>query len=245
MDTKPLVTLAEACAFLEIRVGTKDEYVKRLIAMATADIESATGRFFARQEYTEYLTTRDNQRTDYDFWGSDVYTQPTVMLGGMKTIVSPQTLPLKGVNVDPATVQCWYAPYATGPDSFTDDTTLTGTEFQIDTDDDRLVIYRATRFRMRALKVTYTAGYEAAPTDGVPDEVTLSASIPDWLKSAALVQCQFLKIKLRPDNIGMAAERTTSEKGKVSSSAFLAVSGLTTEAVGYVRHLKRVGTGRG
>lgn len=245
MDTKPLLTVAEASAFLNIRAGTQDVRVGQLVAAATADIERATGRQFTRQEHVEYLTTRDNRRTDYDFMGSSDYAVPAVQWGGMRTIVSPQTLPLVGVNVDPATIQCFYAPYATGPDSFSADTALGANDFQLDDKDDRIVLYAATRFRMRALKVAYTAGYEAAPTDGKPDEITLSAAIPDWLKTAALIQCQFLNVKLRADNIGMAAERTTSEKGKVSSSAFLKTNGLTDEAIGLVRHLKRVGVGRG
>lgn len=248
MDSYPLITMSEAKAFLDIREETtKDEpRLRTLITLATNDLEIATDRRFTRQTFVEYLTTRDNKRSDYSFSGSNDYGVTHMPLeGGTRTIVSPTSFLLDGVNIDEDTLEVWYNGNAMSADDFSDNHKLVnGKDYQLDTENSKLVLYVGTTFRMRALKITYTAGYAAAPTQGTADEITLSASAPDWLKGAALIQLQFLNVKLKRDNVGMGSERTASEKGKVASSYFLKTNGLTPEVIPHVAHLRRPRTGR-
>jgi hypothetical protein len=248
MDTKPLITLAEAKAALSVRpeVTKDDARLTRLALLATLQIEFVTERYFTRQSFVEFLTTRDNQRTDYDFRGSADYAVPTFDVGGMRTIVTPASFQLDGVEIDPATLEAWYNPTSRGANDFgNDDKLVSEQDFQLDAENSSLHLYIATRFRLRALKVSYTAGYVAAPTEDKPDEITLSDSAPSYLKEACLIQTLFLNAKLRTDNIGMAAERTTSDKGKVGFSYWLKTNGLTSEVIPLIAHLKRARTGRG
>jgi len=247
MDTKPILSLAELRALFDVRetITKNDERYKRLNNIAAISLEIGTGRYFTEQTFVEHLTTRDNTRTDYDFRGSSDFALPTSGLldSGLLTRATPTSVPLLGVNVDPATLKVWYNPAARGPDDFEDQHALEmDRDFQLDPETDRLHLYIATRFRVRSLRVEYTAGYAAAEVDNYS---CLSAAAPMWLKEAAMLQVQFLNIKLRNDNIAMAAERTVSDKGRVASSAFLKVNGLTPEVVPLVAHLRRPGMGRG
>jgi hypothetical protein len=249
MQTRPLVTLSEIKAMLSVRETdtSKDARLRSLSLVATQQLERETGRFFTQQAHVELLTTRDNQRTDYDFRGSDYYTSfNDTGFSGMRTIVSPQSFVLDGVNVDPETVAVAYNPYARSPADFTAEHVVPAEDWQIDPETSRLHVHAATRFKVRALKVAYTAGYEEGVSSNNPEEITLSDSAPHWLKEAAILQTMFLNVKLRTDNIGMASERTThATKGHVTQAYFMKTHGLTPEAIALVSHLKRVRTGRG
>lgn len=243
MDSKPIVTLEEAKEFL----GVPDSATKldlrytMMIEAATRQIEQATGRFFTRQAFTEFLTSRDSLRVDYDLTGD----MPGVAQSGLQRVATPQTIYLRGVSIaaDPAP-KVWYDPYPTGTDAYSDDDLLTeGVDYIVDRDNDTLLVYIGTRYRPRAFKIDYTAGYEVDATD------TLSTNVPDLLKMACFIQMQFLNVKLRDSNIGMGGERTavvgSSGKSVGVFSQFLVTSGLTPEVASMLRDYKRVATGRG
>lgn len=244
MDSFPLVTLTEVKEFMEVRaeITAKDARYTRLVDTATKMIERETGRSFAKQVHVEYHTARDNTRTDYnlggagDFSTSGRYTSDS----GLKSIITPQTIYLRGVNIDPdADFKVWYDPSPSGSDAYGDNNLLTlGDDYVVDYDNDAVVLYIGTTYRPRSIKVEYTAGYEVADS-------SLSGSAPEELKTACLIQTQYLNVKLRNDNIGMDSERTVSAKDRVTMAPFMARAGLTPEVVGMVRHLKRLRTGKG
>jgi len=243
MLSHPILTRAEAKEVLEIRNSNsdKDDHVDRLIASATQMIEKMTGRYLTKQEHTEYFTARSNSRTSYDLQSNSI---PNILDDGLRVDVKPQTLFLTGTVIDPDTnFSLWYDPSNFGTDAFSNDTKLVAErDYQIDYDNDRVSVNIGTRFRQRAFKATYTAGYAFAEEGG---ETTLSVAAPHWLKMAALVQIQFLHMKLRRDNVGMKNERQVSGKDSIAQSEFAVLGGLTPEAQSFVAHLKRVRTGRG
>lgn len=241
----PFVTLTEMKDFLEIReeVTKLDTRLTLLIAAATKQIEKATGRIFTRQVITEFFNSRDNRTTDYDFGGvADYSVGPS---SGLLTRTKPQTIYLAGLGIDRnESLSVWYDTYPTDGSAFSADTLLTPNEdYQVDFDNDALILYIPTRYTQRSLKVEYTAGFAFAAEDDFPDIFTLSASIPDELKLAIMTQVQFLNVKLRSDNVGMASERTVSGKDRVTSSPFLTAGGLTPEVMSMVRDLKRLRLG--
>jgi len=242
MLSHPILTRSEAKEALEIRDNdtSKDAHVDRLIASATHMIEKMTGRYLTKQVHTEYFTARTNSRVDYDLTSS---TTPNILDDGLRRDVKPQTLFLTGTVIDPdADLNIWYDPSNFGTDAFSEATRLVAErDYQVDYDNDKVSLNIASVYRMRAIKAVYTAGYAFAEAD---DQTTISAEAPDWLKMAALVQIQFLHMKLRRDNVGMKNERQVSGKDSIAQSAFAALGGLTPEAQSFVAHLKRVRTGR-
>lgn len=244
MESRPIVTLDEVKEFLgsssRVESTASDARYTRLALLATRQIEQATGRWLTKQQFVEFFTSRDNVRSDYDFAGAGDTYMPYAMESGLKRTINAQTLYLSGVGIDPdAPFDVWYDPSQGGASPFGDGTKLTpGTDYGIDYDEDNVILYIGTRYRPRALKVVYTAGY--AETDG-----SLSGSATEDLKTAVLIQTAFLNVKLRNDNIGMDSERTVSSKDRVHAAPFMARAGLTPEVSSMVGYLKRVRTGRG
>lgn len=248
MISYPFVTLSELKVFLDIpeTITKLDTRLSLLLSTATSQIEEETGRTFTRQIITEFFTSRDNRITDYDF-GSNGISYSSNMSSGLATRIKPQTFYLQGIGIDRgADFRVWYDPYVGGDTPYSDSTLLTpNQDYQIDFENDALILRIGTGYYQRALKVAYTAGYAFAPADmSEPnDNISLSAAIPDTLRLAAMVQAQYLNVKLRADNVGMGSERTVSAKDRVSSSPFLSNSRLTSEVVGIVRDLKRLRLG--
>lgn len=243
MESYPLVTLTEVKDFFEVRpeIVKLDDRYTMLMKLATTQMEQATGRYFAKQEHIEYFTSRDNVRVDYNLGGAgDFNTDRYTNDSGLRSIVNPQTIYLRGVAIDPnAEFKVWYDPSPSGTDAHGDSELLTvDDDYGIDYDNDSVVLYIPTRYRLRALRVQYTAGY--AENGG-----TLSDAAPDHLKMACLIQTQFLNVKLRNDNIGINAERTVSSKDRVLAAPFMVNAGLTPEVANIVASLKRVRTGKG
>lgn len=244
MESYPLVTLDEVKEFFDIRpeVTKLDARYTALALLATKQIEQATGRLLTKQEHVEFFTSRDNVRVDYNLGGAGDFNGGERFMGdaGLRSIVNPQTIYLKGVGIDPdADFEVWYDGSPSGTDAYDASNLLTPVDdYGIDYDNDSVVLYIPTRYRLRALKVRYTAGY-------AEDSGTISAAAPDDLKTAALIQTQFLNVKLRADNVGMDSERTTSAKDRVHSAPFMARAGLTPEVASIVASLKRVRTGKG
>jgi hypothetical protein len=243
MESYPLVTLEEVKEFFDVRpeVTKLDARYTALAKLATTQIEQATGRFLTRQEHVEFFTSRDNTRIDYDLGGAGDFNGGRYTNDqGLRSIVNPQIIYLAGVNIDPdADFDVWYDPNPAGQDGHSDrDLLRRDDHYGIDYENDAVVLYVSTRYRLRGIKVRYTAGYPEA--DG-----TLSGAAPSYLKTAALIQTQFLNVKLRADNVGMDSERTVSGKDRVHSAPFMARGGLTPEAASIVASLKRVRTGKG
>ena len=241
----PFVTLEEMKEFLDVRpeVTKLDVRLRLLIAAATKQIEQATGRIFTKQVITEFFNSRDNRTTDYDFGtpGFSGYGHDS----GLQTKTKPQTIYLSGLGIDrTANFFVWYDPYGIDENAFNEDALLNPNEhYKIDFENDALVLYIATTYRPRALKISYTAGYAFAATVDEPELFSLSAAIPDELKLAIMTQVQFMNVKLRSDNVGMGAERTLSAKDRVHTTPFLTNGGLTPEVMSLVRHLKRLRLG--
>lgn len=227
----PLVTMAELRAFIGMNPqGTAENDALMSVAkVATADLEKYTGRLFTRQEITEYFTSRNATVADLDVYGESY--------DGVVIRANIQQLPLKGVNVDPdEEFAVYYDPQLKYPET---SRLIPDRDYVVDYEAGRVVIKTTTRYNIRALKVVYTAGYEA-------NEGSLSADAPEALKMACLIQAQHLRVRNRPDNIGVEVDRSfNGAQSKVAPSKFMVRGGLTPEAAALVRHLKRLRTGKG
>ena len=250
----PFITLAEFKTFLDIpeNITKMDARYSLLLATACKQIEKATGRVFSKQVITEFFTSRDNRTTDYNLGGVASFGGASDNYGlgnGLLTKTKPQTFYLKGIGIDrDANFYVWYDPYVVDDTGYNADTLLVpNQDYQIDFDDDALILNIGTSYRQRALKVQYTAGYAFAPADEAhpEDNISLSASIDETLKLAVIIQTQYLNVKTRADNIGMGTERTVSAKDRVHASPFLAMAGLTPEVSGMLRDMKRLRLGTG
>lgn len=244
----PFVTLDEMKSFLDIRpeVTKLDVRLKLLISAATKQIEQATGRIFTRQAITEFFTTRDNRSTDYDFGGVASFdSNLSYAASGLLTRTKPQTFYFSGLGIDrDSSLFVWYDPYAMDETAYDESALLSPlSDYQVDFQNDALILLIGTSYRARALKVRYTAGYAFSAPDDAPDLFNLSASIPDELKLAIMTQVQFMNVKLRSDNVGMGSERTLGSKDRVHLTPFLTAGGLTPEVMSLVRHLKRLRLG--
>lgn len=241
----PFVTLTEMKSFLDIRpeVTKLDTRLGLLIAAATKQIEQATGRIFTRQVITEFFTTRDNRTTDYNFGGFERSNYGWD--SGLATRAKPQTFYLSGLGIDrDADLFVWYDPVAMDDTAYNVDTLLDpNDDYQVDFQNDALILMIGSSYRQRALKVQYTAGFAFEAESATPNLFTLSVAIPDELKLAIMTQVQFMNVKLRSDNVGMGAERTLGTKDRVHLTPFMVGSGLTPEVSSLVRHLKRLRLG--
>lgn len=252
-NTIPLVSLAEIKDFCELSLTPnpqKDARLMVLAAIATDQIAEYIGRVFTQSEMMEFQTSRDAVRTRLDT-GPYTVAEPVntnLLDWGTVTSAEDHTYYLRGMNVDPETVRVFYDPRL----NFEANTELErDTHFEIG-DNDTVILRFATRHKLRALKFLYSAGYAYAPTPEadptadppvVAGPLTMSATAPAVLKEACLYQVQFLRVKSKPDNVGMDAERTAGTKDKVMFSKFLANSGLTPEARMLVNRFRRVKTG--
>ena len=238
MERLPIVTLAEVKDFLDIRdnITKLDTRLTGLIDVATKQIEKVTGRHYTRQTFTEYFASRDNSKVDYNLNSPPGYS--SIGETGLIRQWTPTKLYLKGYSLDrDAPIRVWYDPYDF---AYGDDREITLNQgFRVDLDEDVILIDMPTIYRVDAIKVEYTAGYAAG---GTPP--TLSEAADSVLKMAALVQTQYLNVKLRNDNIGMGTERTVSAKDKVISTDFLSTQNLTPEAASMLSDHKRVIVGK-
>lgn len=252
-DMIPLVSLAEIKEFCDLSLtpnAAKDARLMQIAAIATDQIADYTGRIFTQSEVMEFQTSKDAVRNSLDMHPHTVADPISTNIFDWGRVSSPidRTYALKGLNVDPETVRVFYDPRL----NFGPETELTrGKHFEVDVGD-TLVLHYPTRYKLRALKLLYSAGFAAAPTPPADPganppisagPVTLSASAPVALKEACLYQIQFLRVKSKPDNVGMEAERTAGSKDKVVFSKFLSSGGLTPEARALVNRYRRVNMG--
>ncbi|AHC30442.1 hypothetical protein CC53_gp025 [Rhizobium phage vB_RleS_L338C] len=103
----------------------------------------------------------------------------------------------------------------------------------------------------RALRVQYTAGWDAFPDTTItdPDDnshpMTLSESAPYSIKEACLLQVGYLYARRRTDNIGLDGDRSHGKADQyVQTLAWGSKMGLTKEAIGLIRDLRKPVVGR-
>jgi hypothetical protein len=229
----PLVTVADVMDFCELG-QSKTQLAGSLAMVATRMIEKECSRAFAPQSapIVELITARQTISTRYDWEG---FGEITMGGSGLIRISKPQSHQLLGVNIDPASVQVWYDPTR----QFTDDTLFDPTEGDYFMEGDTLVIQRGTYYSQRTLKVSYTSGFPVVAESGTEPEHL--GSVPEELRQACLFQAAFLKMRAKPDNIGMEGERTKTTKGTNNIIApFTVLGGLCPEAAAFADPYKRV-----
>lgn len=241
MLSYPIVTRAEVKAACNIRDSNTefDDVLDHLAKVATGQLESVTGRFFTQQEVTEYFRTGRTFETVPDIYG--------VSELGAVTRVKPSTIRLRGIDIDPDTFDLRYDYLR----EWGDDTIVEPVDYILDVETSVVRLLFGTRESERSIKVTYTSGYEAAPYDpdgenqGEEPYMTLSAAAPAYLKEACLLQVVYLRSRRRPDNVGLTGDRSVG-KGEsfVQTMSWAAKEGVTPEALGLIRSLKRPVVGR-
>jgi hypothetical protein len=234
--TLPLVTLAEAKAFLEIRDTniTRDQFVTALTHLATTEIETAIGLSLSRSEITETFSTLNTITTEYDTYGGSTYDFGSD--SGIRRRVNAQVFRLKGLMIDlEEPVEVRYDPAR----NFEDASILTPEQYRVDALTGFLILYRGTGPFRDALRITYTAGIEPTGTDPAP--LTLSDNAPDDLKMACLFQVAFLNKRSRLENVGHNMDRgMVSDNTSFSGLGFNVKQGLCREAQSLVRKYKRM-----
>jgi len=234
----PIVSRTEAKEACNIR-ASNDEYdtlIDGLIDVATEQLETVTGRFFSQQQVTEYFGTRRTFETGFDLSG--VSELGTVLR------VKSATFRLKGLNIDEDTFDLRYDYMR----EWGDDTITSPSDYILDTENGTLKVLHGTRESERSIRAVYTAGYEPSEVtlEGADDPVlTLSENIPAAIREACLLQVIYLRARRRPDNVGLTGDRSTGKGDSfVQTMAWAAKQGVTPEALGLVRHLKRPVMGR-
>lgn len=244
--TLPFITTDEAKAFSDLPSNLDAALTTRLaLVMATAasQIEQATGRAFARQEYTEFFNTR---RTAYQ--GSTLRYDTLSEEGAVGAISGDQQYRLKGINFDQSEGNepaVYYDPLRQfGADTLQ----VAGTDYEIVYDTlagtsatrGSLYIRRGTAEVTRGIKVVYTAGYESGDMD-----VQL-LDMPTELKTACALQSAFLLRRFQADNIGKRGiSGADSERSRVSFQEWNSHVGLCQEALSMVSPYKLLRLGRG
>lgn len=229
--TTPLNSLNTVKDFLQIRGSntTYDTLLPRLSQSATKQIEDALGIKLEAATHTEYFNTRRTLSLSHDLYGQSET--------GLIQRSDRQAFVLRGLRIDaeqPITVH--YDPRMV----YGADTLLTETEdYHIDVPEGYLTLFVGTGDYTKALKVTYTAGFEVA--DG-----SLEASADVNLTLAHLYQTSFLFKRHRNDNIGMKTDVAVgTEKTSRASGYWNVQQGICKEAAGLLVHYKRPLMGRG
>lgn len=224
--TVPLITLEDVKGLLPIRDGNTDfdAQIESHIATASMTIERACRQSFARAERSELYSSRATSEVRYDLYGAD-----SDGLGdGLAYRSREQTLMLRAEPIDVS--EDVIVRYDTRR-QFGDDTIIAAENYFVDVERNAILLRYPTRAALSAIQVTYTAGY--AEADG-----TLSASIPDDLKRAAIMQTIYLFNRSLPEQLGA----TTIEQGDETKT--LDDSGISREVRPLLRPYKRVLTGR-
>lgn len=230
--TLQFVDLDDMKAFIGVASSSTDhdDELNAMALVAAKDIERVTGRFFSKQEFTELFTSRDNVRSEPDLYGTSE--------SGRVTYTHPREYSLAGWSIDPGTpVVVTYDPTGKHEDDAV--TLVEGTDFIVDYDNNKVIILTGTRYALRGLSITYTAGYD---NDG-GDPATLAGNTPADLRMAALFQIQHLRVRARPDNIGIKNDRTHSREA-TRGGPFAVRGGVCPEAQALLLDYRKVRTGK-
>jgi len=229
MATVPLASLSE----LKRRMGVEpdytdtDEQLMDLLYLASSQVEKACKRSFAAGERVETFHTQRvvSYHSDLTPYGGSTT--------GCLARVQTQVMFLAALPVDiAAEFDVRY-----DPTRRFDDTTKVASElYTLDPDMGRLVLHLATGQHSNALMVRYTGGY-ASGEDG-----TLSASAPQDLKLACLLQARYLSMKTSSVNLGLVADRAQGDtKGTVR---WASQGGLVSEAADLVQGYRAILRGK-
>jgi|GEM_PF-4520078 len=196
MISKPLVSVADVRPLMAIRAGDEDydDRIRGLIAIATQQIETATGRKFTRQEFTQVFPTYDGMQVQYDFGSPG-------NVDGVLASFRPIRYNLRGceIQTSPA-MQVFYDPR----EEYGADTLREDFDYMIrpTAEQGYIELRFGTAETPAGLKVIYTAGYEVDT-----DSDTLRVAAPEDLRYACVLQTIFLFNRLAPSNIGIDIDR--------------------------------------
>lgn len=172
---KSLVSLAEIKEFIETKAGYtgNDALYQSLALKATKMCEQYTRRQFTEQAYTEYFGTRKAGKVKLDLYGAtmDGYSEENEVQKFFLRHTPISTTADFNVYFDLNRV--WAA-----------ESELSTSIYWVDYEAGILSISTYIGKTDRTLKVTYTAGYEAADVDGWS---VLSGAAPEDLKLACLI----------------------------------------------------------
>jgi hypothetical protein len=225
----------------EIAQANEPDYTgndaKYMIAIESASktIEKLLGRELTKKQYTEILDFKRNFAVGYDLYGMG--------WSGYTIDPKPIPIPLKGYPIDPnETITVWYDPCQV----FGDNNIIDSSDYYIDYDMGILYLYRAYSGANRALKIVYTAGYEATvdtdanivydPAANPPQEQALANTLPPDLFQAALIQAWHVFDKMTISNINVKYQRG---EGSTNTTAFVNVAGVAPEAMAICAMNKR------
>ena len=230
----PLISLDDLKAQLPIREGN-DEFDDRLTLIANTvsrQIQTFCRRAFAAQDYAEIHHVRVGAARHLELYGDPLEAYS----------VRPDGVPfrLREAPLAPdAEVRVYYdRSRRFGPETVIDPARVVVLREQGALRDETLVyVSQALARSENSVRITYRAGYEA---DGEP--ATLSDSIPEDLKLAAVTQGVHLWQRLLPENVGQTQE--SSEKGK-SNARYSVQGGLVPDVAVLVGPYRRLLRGRG
>lgn len=223
--TTPLIAIDDVKKILPIREGNTsfDAQLEALILVATKQIEHHCRREFAAVERTEYYTPRASENYGYDLFGSSE--------DGLKIGASDQSIILRAAPVadDPA-IAVYYDPSRV----WGDDTLIPAERIFVESHATSAVLNFnwPTRVVRNSLKIVYTAGYS------VVDD-SLSSSIPEDLKQAAIFQTAYMFTRSLPEEVGTNSHAEDGQQVETERSA------IVREAVALLAPYRRVLTGRG
>lgn len=208
-------------------IGVEDSYtqddarIDGVIATATATLEHLLGRSLTKQSYVEYINSKNNRRRFVDIFG---YSD-----SGVAHDVIEVKYYLKNYPVDTNGFEVHYQPNMLVDGS----TQLDPSEYVLDAENGILIINKPTITYNRAIKVVYTAGYEATT---VGTETSLSSSLPADLKQAVIFQACHLYDKQKMSNINVRESRS---QGSTNSSRFVNIHAIAPEAMSIIVMYKR------
>jgi hypothetical protein len=227
MITKPIVSVEDVRSHLPVRAGDEsfDARLASLILVATTQIESATGRRFTRQSFTQVFPTIETGRYTYDFANptneDGLISRPRQVryyLAGVDPLASPAPT----VHYDPSGL-------------FGEQTLVAPGGYSLDQATGTIALRIATRDHPAALRVVYTAGYAI----DIPSD-SLRVAAPETLKMACVLQAVAMFNRFNADNLGMDIDRG---KGGADTGRYVTRNGLTPEAAGLVALYRRHRTG--
>jgi hypothetical protein len=222
-----LITVSELKEFISVRDGvTKfDTKLQAVIVGATAMIEQACRRSFAKKDRVERFAPSNSYGSGVDLYGTS--------LTGLNTYVKSQRITLAGLSVDTTkALDIRYDVRAV----FGDDTVIDPVNYTLVDPDKGIIDLRyPTRHATAALRVSYNAGWSES-ADAFP---TMSASAPADVKLACQLQAMFLWNRFDPNTLGM----TSDNDAKSPSNTFVVKGGVVPDAAVLLAPYRRVLTG--
>lgn len=212
---------------IKAEVGIEDDYtgedarIELINATVTQTLESLMGRCMSKNAYEEYFNSKSNGRGFYDVYG--------VNQAGIGTAYKEIKYQLKNYPVDTTeTFQVHYTPQGAVDGS----TILTEDQYILDAEKGTLIILMPVVSYYRAIKVTYTAGYEAALED---TEYALSSNLPADLQQAALWQAVHTYEKTKFSNVNVRESRS---QGSTNTTRYVNIHAIAPEAMAIIVRYK-------